>query len=123
MQYWLRVLVYTIFGSLIISKSFYIVLLLTWGGLPDWFYSAYMYIGNWPCLVSGTFPYFYDSVGKKGIDIFSGIFDITSAIVNIVGWLPIGLILGLLIKMRRAKGVQGDSVTESSGSTGLKNRE
>ncbi len=101
-NYWLKVLVTHILVVLIVSKSFFIILLFTWGGLPDWFYNAYMYIGNWPSLMSETFPYFYDRFGTKGLDM-AGIFDIKSALVNILGWLPVGLLLGYLYKKWKAR--------------------
>ena len=103
-QYWLRVLSITAVSVLIVSKSFFIFLFITWGQLPDRIYNTYMYIGNWPSLLSGTFPYLVDRTGAKGIDIVSGIIDIKSAVVNIIGWLPIGLFFGYLCRKKNTTG-------------------
>lgn len=100
--YWQRVLVIHIIAVAIISKSFFIILYVTWGGLPERFYNVYMYIGNWPSLISGTFPYFYDKFGNEIIDM-AGMHDLKSLVVNIIGWLPASLVIGYCIKKWNAK--------------------
>ncbi len=92
-HYWRKFLVMHVIAVAIVSKSFYVIVLVTWGRLPDRFYDVYAYIGNWPSLITGTFPYFYDRLGTKGIDM-ADIYDIKSLLVNMVGWLPVGLIVG-----------------------------
>ncbi len=89
-KYWQNVFIYTIVCSIIISKSFFFIVIVTWGKMDDWFYNVYLYIGNWPSLITGTFTF----LDNGHLNLAEGLYDIKSMIVNIIGWLPIGTIIG-----------------------------
>jgi len=100
-SYWWRVVALTLVGSAVLSKLYFVVLVFTWGVLPEPIYDILLYAGNWPSLVTDTFPWFYDRNGTRGISIPIGIPDLKSVIVNCIGQLPIGLLVGMACRRRR----------------------
>lgn len=94
-SYWLRVVALTLVGSAVLSKLFFVVAFFTWGALPEPIYEILLYVGNWPSIVTDTFPWFYDRNGTRGISMPIATPDLKSVFVNCIGQLPIGLLLGM----------------------------
>lgn len=77
----------TFIGAAVFSKLYFVVLLLTWGALPEPIDAFLLYASHWPSLIAGAFPWFYDSHGTRGIDIMLGLTDLRSVLVNFLGQL------------------------------------
>lgn len=101
--YWLRLSVNTLLGTVVVSKLYFLLLLMTWGALPQPLYDALMYITHWPSLLTDTFPWYYDSRGTRGVSFPLGISDLRSVVANFLGYLLVTLAIDYLFRRVNAE--------------------
>jgi len=95
-DYWKKVILTAVIISIAICKSSWVVMLFSWSGFSQSFYSAHINVVNWPSVKLGLLPYFTDSLGRKGFDMGAALFGPRSTLVDTLAWFPVGFVVARL---------------------------
>jgi hypothetical protein len=103
--YWKKVAATALIISLVICKSSWIFMFLSWGSYSDSFYNVHINVVNWPSVKLGLLPYFTDSVGNKGFDMGAALVGPRSTLVDTLAWFPVGFAVAHLFFKFKSRNV------------------